>query len=69
MPVLGYNFSGLQNGEFTCSIRVLILTICYYTSSLTTVMCVREDIIKFVLEIRKPKLREEKDFAQGQTLK
>ena len=31
-------------------------------------MCVREDIIKFVLEIRKPKLREEKDFAQGQTL-
>lgn len=32
-------------------------------------MRVREDIIKFVLEIRKPKLREEKDFAQGQTLK
>lgn len=61
------HFSGLQNGEFICSIRVLILIKCYYTSNLTTVMCVRQDIIKFVLEIRKPKLREEKDFAQGQT--
>lgn len=67
MPILGNNFSGLQNGKFTCSIRVLILIIYYYTSILTTTVCGREDIIKFIFKMRKPKFGDVKDIAQGQT--
>lgn len=65
-PVLGHKLNGLQNGEFTLSIRVIILIICYYTSILTTTVCGREDIINFTLETKIPKLIGVKDLAQGQ---
>lgn len=42
--------------------RVLILIICYYTLILTTTVCGREDI-KFILEMKIPKLIAVKDFA------
>lgn len=53
-PVLGHNLSCLQNGKLTCSIRVLILVISYFMSILTSTPYGREDIIKFILEIRIP---------------
>lgn len=65
-PLLRYKLSVLQSGEFTCSMRMVILIICYYSLILTTTVCSREGI-KFILEMKIPKLIAVKGFAQGQT--